>query len=217
MNEKDKQEALSRYINRFKEFGYSEKTLGWTKNKAQIRFEHLISEWNQELISAEIADFGCGFGDFYDFLRGTLGYDKFNYTGIDINPVLINEGGKRFENAAFWVGDICVDNINKEFDFVFSSGVFNHKLSGENEYDFIWDNLLALNKMTRKGMALNFLSENADVKYDHCFYASPTKILDMAYKLSKNVILKNDCMPFEFSIFIRKDKMIDMEKVIYIQ
>jgi SAM-dependent methyltransferase len=217
MNEKDKKEALIRYNTRYNEYGYSEKTLGWTKNKAAIRFNHLISEWKPELVSSKIADFGCGFGDFYDFLAHSLGNYSFDYTGIDINPILIEEGRKHFNKAAFWVGDICTDKINKEFDFVFSSGVFNHKLSGENEYDFIWDNLQALNALTRKGIALNFLSDNAQFKHTHCFYASPMKILEMAYKMSNNVILKNDCMPYEFSVFIRKDKTIDQEKFIYIQ
>jgi trans-aconitate methyltransferase len=62
---------------------------------------------------------------------------SFQYTGIDINESLIAEGRKRYQNANFWLGDICRDTINKTFDFVFSSGVFNHQLTAMDEYDFI--------------------------------------------------------------------------------
>lgn len=41
------------------------------------------------------------------------------------------------------------------------------------------------------------------------------KILEMAYKLSRNIILRNDYMPFEFSIVIFKDDSFSKEDTLF--
>lgn len=215
MNEKDKQETILRYTKRYKEFGYSEEALGWSRNKNDFRFQHLVSEWQSELNGAEIGDFGCGFGDFYKFLSANPDFKSAIYTGIDINEELITEARKQHPGINFWVGDLSKDKINQQFDFVFSSGVFNHKLSASDEYEFILDSMNAIRKITRKGFAINFLSDKVEYKLEHTFHSNPSKILEMCYGFSNNVILKNDCMPFEFTIFVRLDKKVDASKVIY--
>ena len=215
MNEKDKQETIKRYNERFIQFGYSEEALGWSRNKNIDRFAHLIVEWGSELPGASIADFGCGFGDFYGFLTTKMDEHSFQYTGIDINESLIEEGRKRYQNANFWLGDICRDTINKTFDFVFSSGVFNHQLSAMDEYDFIKENMEAINGLSIKGFAVNFLSNKVEYKREHTFHADPGKILDLCYAFSNNVVLRNDCMPYEYTVYVRKDKQIDPDKITY--
>ena len=42
----DKRNVIERYVKRYKEFGYSPKSLGWDKGKQDIRFDILTSFYN---------------------------------------------------------------------------------------------------------------------------------------------------------------------------
>jgi 2-polyprenyl-3-methyl-5-hydroxy-6-metoxy-1,4-benzoquinol methylase len=216
LNHREKENTISRYNSRLKEYGYSEKTLGWSRNKSNIRFDALITQWKSDLNGSKIADFGCGFGDFYGHLKDSAAIENFKYTGIDINEDLIETGRKQYPTANFWVGDILENDIDKTFDFIFSSGVFNHKFMGGNEYNFIEECLNKLFKLCEKGLAVDFLSDKVDYTLDHTFHASPQKILEMCYNLTNNVVLRNDFMPFEFTVYLRKDKAIEAERLVYI-
>lgn len=214
MEEEDKLETLKRYNERLNQFGYSEEALGWSKNKNDVRFKALISEWIAELHNSRIADFGCGFGDFYGFLVNKMELNV-QYTGIDINENLINVGKKLYPDAKFWAGDIVQDKYVEKFDFIFSSGVFNHKLKTAKEYSFIEENLKKLNELSVKGFAVNFLSDKVDYQLEHTFHSNPGRILDIVYKFSKHVVLRNDYMPFEFTVYVRKDAEIDKDQTIF--
>jgi SAM-dependent methyltransferase len=212
MKESDLKKTIERYNQRIDQYGYSEKTLGWSKNKNEIRFDALIKEWGKELENSNICDFGCGFGDFYQYLKK---YQGINYLGIDINQNLINIGKSNFPDARFWVGNILENEVNEIFDYTFSSGVFNHKLDDTDEYDFIESCLKKINSFTTKGFAVNFLSDKVDYFTEHNFNANPGKILEMCYQFSNNIVLRNSYMPFEFTVYIKKDIEIDLEKTIY--
>lgn len=215
MNKKDLHAAVTRYSERLEKFGYSEEALGWSKNKNKLRFSTLISEWKDELHGSSICDFGCGFGDFYFFLKKDEKIRDFSYLGVDINSDLIEEGKKHYPEAEFWVGDMVSEAFERKFDFAFSSGVFNHKLNFQDEYHFIEECLDKLNQISTKGYAVNFLSDKVDFQLEHTFHSNPGKILEMAFRHSKNIVLRNDYMPFEFTIFVRKDIKIDTDKVVF--
>lgn len=215
MNRKDLHAAVNRYSERLEKFGYSEEALGWSKNKNKWRFAALIKEWKDELHGSSICDFGCGFGDFYSFLKQDENIRDIRYLGIDINANLIEEGARHYPEAEFWVGDIVAEPFDRKFDFVFSSGVFNHKLDHQNEYKFIEECLDKLNQISTKGYAVNFLSDKVDYQLGHTFHSNPGKILEMVFRHSKNIVFRNDYMPFEFTVFVRKDIPINMEKVVF--
>lgn len=215
MNNSDLQKTIERYNKRLDELGYSEEALGWTRRNATTRFEYLIIEWEKELNNATVCDFGCGFGDLLTYMKGK-GLSDVKYTGIDINQRLTEIGKEQHPDADFWVGDILTDEFDRQFDFSFSSGVFNHKLEGIDEYEFIKRSLDKLNEISTKGFAVNFLSDKVEYNTDHNFNSSPARILDMCYAYSNNVVLRNDYMPFEFTVYVRKDRSIDRDKLIYI-
>ncbi len=215
MNKKDLQAAVSRYSERLEKFGYSEEALGWSKNKNKLRFATLINEWKDELHGSSICDFGCGFGDFFSYLKLDEKLRDFYYLGVDINAELVKVGKQHFPDAEFWVGDIVNEPFDRKFDFVFSSGVFNHKLDFQNEYQFIEESLEKLNQISTKGYAVNFLSDKVDFQLEHTFHSNPGKILEMVFRHSRNIVLRNDYMPFEFTVFVRKDVKINAEKVVF--
>lgn len=215
MNKKDLHATVNRYSERLEKFGYSEEALGWSKNKNKLRFATLVKEWKNELNGSSICDFGCGFGDFYAYLLQDENIRDFRYTGVDINSKLINEGMKHYPEAEFWVGDIVSEPFDRKFDFVFSSGVFNHKLDFQTEYQFIEECLNKLNQISIKGYAVNFLSDKVDYQLEHTFHSNPGKILEIVFLHSRNIVLRNDYMPFEFTVFVRKDIKINPEKVVF--
>jgi SAM-dependent methyltransferase len=99
--------------------------------------KHFISN-----LSGSILDVGCGNAEFFQFLKAT-GFDG-TYSGIDVNPGLLEEAKKRFQECTFKQVDIMA--IKKEkYDYVIASGIFN--------YDY-GQNLELIKKMLLKMFSL---------------------------------------------------------------
>ena len=210
MVEKDINRIIQIYSDRLIEHGVSPKALGWDKNRAKLRFEILSSQW--DLNNASIMDFGCGFGDFYDFL-GRKNFAGFNYFGIDINPRFIEVAKNLHPEASFRVFNILKESLESKYDYIFASGVFNDKLN--DNLAFIESVLQKFDEYSAKGFAANFLSDKVQYRHRHTFHAAPAYVLNLCYKFSNNVILRNDYMPFEFTIFVNKDSEYDPELAAY--
>lgn len=208
-HEKDK--IISRYSDRLKEFGANEKTLGWDKKRHHLRYHILLSQWKFE--NDSLLDFGCGFGDMYEYIReNNL---DLNYHGVDINPDLIEEGKNKYQNVNLRAIDFLTESNNKQYDYIVSSGVHNFKL--EDNWEFIENTFTKFNDAAAKGFALNFISNKVDSshKKDHLYYTDPVKLLELSYSFSRKVVLRNDYMPFEFTIFVDKEDDFDTDKVVY--
>lgn len=214
MNKKDKKSTIDRYNARIDNLGFTDKALGWTRENNHVRFKALMSLWTEDLNGSSIFDFGCGLGDFCGYLKKEI-YTPFKYHGLDINPTLVKEAQDRHPDYSFSTGDLFDYNVEDQFDFSFSSGVFNHKLNHTEEYDFIFSCIQKLFHMSSKGVAINFLSDKVDYFTEHNFNSDPSKILNFAYRLTNNVSLLNNYMPFEFTVFLRKDKIIDKNLLIF--
>ena len=57
----------------------------------------------------------------------------------------------------------------------------------------------------RKGIAFNIMSTKADFIEESEYYADPGIMLTFCLTLSKNVVLKHDYMPHDFTVYIYKD------------
>ena len=75
------------YASRYKQWGYSPKSLGWDKGNQQVRFDVLTSQYSFEQKS--ILDIGCGFGDLLDTISKKT--SQFDYTGIDLSEDFIKK------------------------------------------------------------------------------------------------------------------------------
>ena len=216
LTNKDENNLKELYENRFKEHGYSPKSLYWDKSRQDIRFQILTSSF--VLNNRSILDVGCGFGDLNKFLHRTIG-DTYNYYGIDLYPNFIDTAKNIYNhkqaNIRFTQGDFLKFDFKEKFDYVIESGIFNFKLSETNNYDFIEKTMEKSLELCNIGIAFDFLSDAAEYKYEKSFYSNPLKILDIAYKYSKNLILRNDYMPFEFSIIIFKDNSFHKSDAIF--
>ncbi len=197
-------DLVDSYRSLFKEFGYSPKSLGWNNGKQFLRFHQLTSSWVLE--NSSWLDVGCGFGDFIKFLRGNK-VDNFSYTGIDVVPEFINFANNHYQNSncKFVNKPFLQSDFAKSFDYVIASGTFNFQIDGINGYKYIEANMCKMFNLCNKAVALDFITDNVDLKHEHNFNSNPQKILSLAYKLSRRVVLRNDYFPFEFGIIIYKD------------
>ncbi len=210
----ENEEIISSYRKLYQHHGYSPKSLGWDKGKQFLRFHQLTSDW--DLNGARILDVGCGFGDFIKYLRflKTSGYI---YTGIDMVDEFISEGKKHYssENISLIQGDFLACEPSNTFDYAIASGTFNLKIEGLDGYEYIYKNMKKMFELSTTAISIDFISDKVDFLHEHNFNSSPEKILSMAYTLSKNVILKNNYFPFEFSVTIYKNDSFRKETTIF--
>ena len=67
----------------------------------------------------------------------------------------------------------------------------------------------------RRGFAADFLSNRVDYELAETFHADPPRVLDLAYRHSNRVTLRNDYMPFEFTVFVDLRREFDPTSVVY--
>jgi SAM-dependent methyltransferase len=213
LSTKDIAGIKKRYTARFKQYGYSPKTLGWDKGKQDIRFEILTSQI--DLTGKHILDIGCGFGDLNRTLSKKFGV--YQYTGIDIVEDLVEKGKNLFkeDNIVFITDDYLKHCFSSIFHYGIASGIFNFKIEKNNNYLFIEEVIKKTLSICNDGLAFDFLSNKVDYEYDHTFHSAPEIILEIAYKYSRNIVLRNDYMPFEFSLFIFKDDSYKKETTVF--
>jgi SAM-dependent methyltransferase len=211
----DRDATLAKYRNGFEEHGYSPKALGWDKGRQDIRFAVLLGFF-PELRGKSILDIGCGFGDLNRVIESRVG-SEYEYVGVDLVGELVEVARERNPgaNLRFVEADFLAAPFDETFDIVVASGIFNHKFeSGENEA--FTDRVLAKAfSLCREGIAFDFLSDKVDYRYDHTYHNSPERILGVAYTLSRRVMLRNDYMPFEFSVYVGKDDSFDPADAVF--
>ena len=213
----DKLSVISRYTERYKKFGYSQKSLGWDKGKQEIRFDILTTTWDFKDVA--VLDIGCGFGDFYRYASAKFGSLR-KYTGLEIVPSLIEKGMEMYgHNRNFEIipASITEWEPHGEYDYAVISGLFNFKLEGggKGNYEFIDFTLKQAMSAVSKGVAANFLSDKVDYEYENTFHSNPGQILEIGYALSRNLVLRNDYFPFEFTLLLNKTDAFEREDTIF--
>jgi SAM-dependent methyltransferase len=182
-------------------FGDRPESLRWTQEGQRARHEAMLDIAGR-IQGRKILDFGCGKGDFYQFLKDK-GIEP-HYTGFDINENLIALARQKFPGTRFEVCDIERDTISEEFDYIFLCGVFNLKVQGIDE--FIQVALKKLFRSCRIGLAFNALSAHAPQKDFELHYTSPEALLGFALEhLSPFVVMRHDRIPYDFTMFVYRD------------
>lgn len=221
--EKDVKRVREYYASNFLEYGYSSKSLGWLKGKQNIRFAEL-TRFMDLSESFSILDIGCGFGDFVKYLNAKKDISDYSYHGIDLMDEMIEIAKKEFKNndkISFEVGDFLEKHLVRKFDYVIASGVFNIRMVEDDNYDVVEKFLKKALDCCNDGgiVSFDFQSDKVDFFADNdvAFYNSPEKILSIAYKFSRRVMLNNLYMPFEYSVTVFKDDSFDKSKLLFTQ
>lgn len=206
---------IERYSKRYNEMGYDVKTLGWGNVEQQkYRFVEAISGVNITDKSI-LLDIGCGFGDLLTTIH-ECGINPLTYNGWDINPNLITEAQHRWANSKtqthFEVADLTKE-INKTniADIGFMLGVLNLNF-GENynNYEYSKSIMRRAFECVNEVLVVDFLSSNLATEYpkeDFVFYHDPLIMLEYAFKLTPNVVLKHNYAPIpqkEFMLYLYK-------------
>lgn len=213
MKANDRQRVVDLYDQRLANHGYSNLTLGWPKGRQALRFEVLLGHW--DVSGQHVLDFGCGFGDMYGYMRGHA-IDA-EYTGVDICERLIEEGRRVYPSARLECVDALADGLPDECDYVLSSGVHNLRFEASADNDaFMHETFAFFDRVGRRGFAVNFLSDRVDHRVEHLHYTDPCAALALAYSYSNRVVLRNDYMPFEFTLFVDKQTAFEAEAGVYL-
>jgi SAM-dependent methyltransferase len=204
MDERDKQMINERYTKRLQQYGDDIKTMAsGTIERRRVRFDVLSQVGDMN--GASVLDIGCGFADYYQYLkdRGI----KAKYTGYDINEELIRICREKYPEASFEVKDVQNDRIDKKYDFVISSQTFNNKLQYDDNEKVIRDVLKKAYDICtdRGGVAIDMITSYVDFKEEKLHYYKPEEIFSYCKALTKRVVLRHDYPLFEFVVYIYKD------------
>ena len=127
------------YQSTIEKFGYNAMGLHWSSKSSQEKRFFLINDLMKKYIvnkNAKIADLGCGFGDFYEFLKNR-NYN-YKYKGYDINPKMINYCKKKAK-------ELNLDNSDEPTeicDFTIISGTYNYAVFNSEK---LWEKYLIYN------------------------------------------------------------------------
>jgi len=175
--------------------------LGFSSNASQhVRFSTLIGIGDLE--GRSVLDVGCGAGDLFTYLREAVG--EIDYRGVDIHAGLIDYASGRYPEGRFEVRDVLAYDATDEVDYVLSSGVFG--LAPNGDPDFIRAMLTRQFALARIGVSVNFLSARTPNPMDErSHYADPTEILELAFTLTRNVVLRHDYKANDFTLYLRHE------------
>lgn len=209
------------YESLYQTYGRDEKALSWSKHKQEIRFEQLF-RFFPSTRGASVLDIGCGFGDLFAYWKRECPWGG-DYCGVDLVPAFIEEARTVFgtqSGARFMCGDFMKDTVLRaeRFSYVVASGIFGVQTE-ENEdaqyayIDRVFERAL---RVSTVGIAMDFLSDKVDYRTGaYNFHANPSRILELAYRHSRNVILDNSVMPFEFTLTIMKNDAFSTETTVF--
>lgn len=209
MNDQDKARIIAAYNERLDRLGETPAALGWARGRHNVRFSIFAEQLNFD--GASVLDFGCGMADFLGFLRDR-GCDV-SYVGVDINERLVQIAQERYPDARFLTRDMLSDSVDFRVDYAVASGVHNVKMADNTA--FLRASLDALWAVADKAVALNFLSNKVSYPTQHSHHSDPAEVLSICYEKTNKLVLRNDYMPFEFTVVLFKDGAFDPEKVVY--
>lgn len=218
----DTERVYDFYNGNYEKYGYSVKSLAWIKGKQNIRFDAL-TQFMDLSHRFSMLDIGCGFGDINKFFR-QKGVKDYTYHGIDLVEGMISTAidiYKTDDNISFTCGDFLtgLDDKFGKFDYIIASGIFNFQMNEFGNYENVEKIMKkALDMCNSNGaISFDFQSDKVDYFSDNgvSFYNSPEKILSIAYKYSRNVILNNHYMPFEFALTVFKDDSFAKSNLVF--
>jgi len=172
-----------------------------TQNK---RFEILCQI--ADLRSAKILDFGCGKADLLTYLENNENFQG-QYHGIDISAEMIDFCKNKFPNSKFEARDIFENPLIESFDYILISGTFNQKTT--NDLELTQKLLNCLYRSADKGLTFNALSTYVDFFDPGLNYYAPEQMFNFCKEtlsprvtLRHDYLLKENCIPYEYSIFV---------------
>ncbi len=193
----------TQYSERFKKFGASPRGVFWVSTKRQeTRFDLILKEIQKispKQTVLDIADIGCGYGSFADYLLRKLNRSEFKYEGFDINMDFINHcrSNVREPNVKFEAGG----RPSSKKDFIIMSGTYNLATTKDVSLweQYLFDCLSECWAYTKSAMIFNLqTSKTRKIGSQNIYYAKTSDIIDFCVtnlgptRVTRDVSLEND-------------------------
>ena len=198
------------YKTEFDKHGDSPKSI-LTPNGRNANRYSVISDYVDFQKELEILDYGCGLGYLYEYLK--LRYSNLNYHGYDIMPDFISNCKNKFEdnNSRFSLVQ-PEKKIEKKFDVVVASGVFNLKSSESKaeSMEYAFSKIKELYECSKQLFIVDFPSQYVDFKHPEAQHFNINEVTDFCINnLSRKFIIRHDKLPYEFTLVVwRNDKIL---------
>lgn len=196
------------YTDKILKYGANPLGVDWKNEEGQIlRFGQLSKVLNIN-IPFTVADLGCGYGKFIDYLDKN--FQNYTYIGYDLSNSMIKKAIELYgyKNNVYFQHIKSTKEI-QSVDYIITSGIFNVKMhyTEVQWLNYILNTLEQMYNKSLKGFAFNILSKYSDKEYmrDYLYYADPLFLFDFCKRnFSKNVSLLHDYELYEFTIIVRK-------------
>ncbi len=191
------------YDNLVNKFGHDPRSCDYGFAESQkIKFEILSQATSYN--GKSILDIGCGFADYYDFLK--LKFENIRYYGVDISERMITEAKKLHPDLKLEQTNVFDNTPLNKYDVVTSNGIFY--LMGKNSKLLMFDFIKKMYEISNQIIVFNSLSTWANDQEISEFYADPLETLTYCKTLSPWVTLRHDYHPRDFTIYIYKNRNI---------
>jgi SAM-dependent methyltransferase len=200
MNPEDRDLWIARYNERFELFGVSTESLGWGggRERQNLRFKIALEflMFSPKPVKS-ILDVGCGFGDLGKWLNEH--YPKISYTGIDINPNLVEAG---LSQGVLNLSTRALDTYeSNSIDLVIANGIFNYRMLNENHENYVEQMLSKFLDISNVGIAVDFMSTHVDFQHKNAFHCPLDLVVNTVQKSTRRFIIRNDYLDFEFMAY----------------
>ncbi|PIW45916.1 MAG: SAM-dependent methyltransferase [Zetaproteobacteria bacterium CG12_big_fil_rev_8_21_14_0_65_54_13] len=202
MNPLQRQRLIERHRDSLDMHGYSPDALFWSSRGLQKVLFRVLAEIGVST-GDSLLDVGCGFGDLHSWLRGSG--KAVDYTGIDLSPDIIAAGARMNPGLRLLSGELFdFDWSPQTFDWVVLSGTLNWDLGDDGEYTRRV--IRRMFQLCRQGVAFNMLNVR---RFDAAVLGDmkahdPVAVLDFCRAISPDCYCRNDYLPDDFTIYIRR-------------
>lgn len=186
---------IEHYFNhRSNQFSYSIDALQWQSQHNQYKRFEVI--YNHVCPSSEtLCDVGCGYGDFYNFLK--IQQSTINYTGIDLSANMIVGAQRTYPTGRFKCMNLKTLSKRYKFDSIVASGTFNIEMKDHETY--LKNQIQYMCLAAKKQILFNLLTKKSklNIKKSNITYVTKDTIkntlnsLHLSYEIIDNY-LHND-------------------------
>lgn len=185
-------------------YGTSNKAVLWDDPQTQyLRFAELVKCMDFNDSRKTLLDVGCGNGELYKFLN-FLGY-RGQYVGYDINEKLLAQARSRFAGIDVQSKDIMSEVIERRFDYVVLSGLFNVNVGQSSAW--VHDFLKKMYALCDGIMVFNMISTHVTFRDEKMFYMNPAEVLSFCIEnFSKRTTLAHHNLPYNYTVTVFKNE-----------
>lgn len=203
------------YNNKIKKHGLDAKGLDGSQKSLDKRYKVLT---DFDLTGKSILDVGCSWGPIGQYIKerhDIIGYEKMDYTGIDISKEAIELGTKEFPHLNlihtsledFEPFDI-MQNKTKQYDFVCAQGLFYRLPKTRDGFSEVIQIIKKMWSLTRETLAFCSLSSWAGpnmIDKDELLIDPVMMLAFIRENFTRDIVMRHDYLPHDCLFVMRRE------------